>query len=127
MCATKLTTPPNFDGTWSNELESEMTLTVSGNVLTGTYTSKVSSTATGGGTTPPRPLTGFISGDLISFIVDWGPPYDSLTAWVGQLTEENGTETIKTLWHLVRNVEDEDEPTGLWYSILAGADEFKRK
>ncbi len=118
------TAAPNFGGVWINELGSEMTLTVTGDHIGGTYTSKVSG---GGGSTPPRPLVGFKNGDLIAFVVNWGSPYSSLTAWVGQHTIENGAEVIKTLWHLTQNVADADEPSGLWHSILAGADEFWRK
>jgi len=68
-----------------------------------------------------------VNGDLVSFVVNWGTKFDSLTAWVGQLTVDNGVETIRTLWHLTQNVEDDKEPTGLWHSILAGADNFTRK
>jgi Avidin family len=122
---------PNFDGDWVNELGSQMTLKVSGSNVAGTYTSKVSrepsSGGTGGGPTPASPLVGDVNADLISFVVNWGSQFDSLTAWVGQLTSDNGVETIRTLWHLTQNVEDADEPTGLWHSILAGADNFSRK
>ena len=124
---TSSATSPNFAGTWINELGSQMTLNVSGDNVSGTYTSKVSGEQVDAGPTPPRPLVGFVNGDLISFIVNWGTQYNSLTAWVGQLTAENGTDVIKTLWHLTQNIEDANEPTGLWHSILAGADEFKRK
>jgi hypothetical protein len=70
-------------------------------------------------------LLGFASDDLISFTVNFGK-YGSLTSWVGQLAGTGATETIKTLWHLARNVADTDEPTKLWGSILAGADDFTR-
>ena len=33
---------------------------------------------------------------------------------------------IRTLWHLVTNVPDADEPKELWTSTYAGADEFCR-
>jgi hypothetical protein len=33
---------------------------------------------------------------------------------------------LKTLWHLVINIDDASEPTGLWSATLAGADVFKR-
>ena len=116
---------PDFAGVWENQLESTMTLTVDGDVVSGKYRSKVSG---GGSPTPPKPLTGFKNGDLIAFVVNWELPYNSLTAWVGQHTpRKDGTEAIKTLWQLTRNIEDPDEPTGLWHSILAGADEFTRK
>ena len=101
---------PNFAGAWVNQLGSTMSLTVSGNALSGTYASKVSG---GGSPTPAKPLTGFKNGDLIAFVVNWETPYNSLTAWVGQHTIVDGAEVIKTLWHLTQNVEAPDEPTGL--------------
>jgi hypothetical protein len=38
----------------------------------------------------------------------------------------DGTETLKTLWQLVMNVPEVEEPEKLWTSIFAGADEFTR-
>jgi hypothetical protein len=55
---------PEFGGTWANQLGATMTLTVNGDMISGTYRSKVSG---GGGPTPPKPLTGFKNGDLIAF------------------------------------------------------------
>jgi Avidin family len=120
---------PNFGGTWANELGSEMTLTVRGTEVSGTYTSKVSREVAGkgGGPTPASPLVGFVNGDQMSFVVNWGTKYASLTAWVGQLVSVDGVETIRTLWHLTQNVDEDDEPTGLWHSVLTGADNFTRK
>jgi hypothetical protein len=40
--------------------------------------------------------------------------------------DESGLEVLKTLWHLVINIDDASEPTGLWSATLAGADVFKR-
>jgi hypothetical protein len=71
-------------------------------------------------------LKGFVAHDVITFCVNFGK-YGSLTAWVGQHTRDrDGNEVIYTLWHLARNVKDEDEPEDLWASILAGANEFRR-
>jgi hypothetical protein len=112
----------DFEGTWENGLESTMELSVSGNNVTGIYRTNVGS---------PKPteefdLTGYVTGDLISFTVNFGK-YGSLTAWVGQHTEpEAGQFEIKTLWHLTKNVPDNDEPDDLWSSILAGANSFTR-
>ncbi len=112
--------PVNFSGKWRNELQSVVDFKVKGSSITGTYESAVS----GGGTPIKGPLTGYINGDLIAFSVNWSTA--AITAWVGQLTTENGRETIKTLWQMTKNVEDANEPTGLWASINAGADEFVR-
>lgn len=112
----------NFNGTWRNELHSEMNLKVDANGhVTGKY-------KTGVGTPTPLEefdLVGFASGDLLSFTVNFGQ-YASLTSWSGQHTEENGTEVIKTMWLLARNVKDPDEPKNLWGATLTGYDNFQR-
>jgi hypothetical protein len=112
----------NFTGVWRNELQSVMTLTVDaqGNVA-GKYKTGVGSP----GPTEEFDLTGFASGDLLSFTVNFGR-YGSLTSWAGQHTVENGSEVIKTLWLLARNVKDPDEPNDLWGAILTGYDNFQR-
>lgn len=45
------------------------------------------------------PLIGKVSGDLVSFIVDFAE-YGSLTAWVGQVVNEPDQPIIRTVWHL---------------------------
>jgi Avidin family len=94
---------------------------MSGQKITGRYRSPVSS----GGGTVDGDLVGWADGDLISFVVNWTSPA-SLTAWTGQLVAEGGRDVIKTLWLLVQNVPDASEPSGLWQSTLAGADQFWR-
>jgi hypothetical protein len=112
----------NFEGVWVNELKSKMTLSVDvGGKVTGKY-------ETGVGAPPSSEqfdLVGFASGDLISFTVNFGE-YDSLTSWVGQLTEETAGPVIKTMWLLAKNVSDPDEPAKLWGSVLTGYDNFTR-
>lgn len=112
----------NFNGKWRNELDSEMNLIVDarGNV-SGKF-------KTGVGAPSPAEvfdLVGFASGDLLSFTVNFGK-YGSLTSWVGQHTIENGTDVIKTLWLLSRNIEDQEEPANLWGAVLTGYDNFQR-
>lgn len=113
-----------FDGTWYNQYPSQMTLKVdptTGNV-SGVYQTEVGA---------PNPgekfsLVGFVSGDLLAFSVNFGK-YGSLTSWAGQLTEnKQGKEQIDTFWHLVKNVEDADEPKKMWAAVLTGADTFLR-
>jgi hypothetical protein len=111
----------NFSGQWKNQLGSVMDLTISGQSVTGTYSSPVS----GGGGTVDGDLVGYVDGDLIAFTVNWTTPA-SLTAWTGQLVAEGGQDVIRTLWHLVMNIPDANEPTGLWQSTFAGADNFYR-
>ena len=118
------TTTPNFSGIWRNQLGSEMNLIISGNDVSGKYTTTVSATATGGKLTGT--ISGTINGDIIAFIVNWSP-IGSITTWVGQMRDDDtGNPRIDTLWHLAREVPDDEEPTGLWASILAGADTFTR-
>lgn len=112
----------DFSGSWTNQLGSTMDLSQKGEQITGTYTSSVS----GGGGTVQGDLSGWVDEDLIAFTVNWKGA-GSLTAWTGQLAEENKVETITTLWHLVMNVEDDDEDTDLWKSTFAGTDKFTRK
>lgn len=111
----------DFSGTWKNQMDSTMTLQVSGADVTGTYTSKTSGS---GGTDITGPIKGFTSGDLISFLVQW--PGGSMTAWTGQLTGEGESAKLRTLWQLVTEVPDDNERGYFWQSTLAGADEFTR-
>jgi len=111
----------NFDGTWKNQLKSEMAIKVDGGKVTGRYRAGVGT---------PRAaeefdLVGFASGDQISFTVNFGK-YGTLTSWVGQLTTEAGTEIIKTMWILSENVPDPEEPKKLWGSVLTGSANFVR-
>jgi|ERR1051326_5212042 hypothetical protein len=112
--------PANFAGHWENELQSTMELRISGNAVTGTYTSNVS----GGGGPIAGAIIGVVSGHIISFIVDWPTP--SITSWIGHLVKEDGVDVIETLWHLATPTENPDDPNELWASIYAGADRFHR-
>ena len=112
--------PASFGGTWRNELGSVMTLRVKGNVVTGRYTSKVSSSHKN----VSGPISGFVNGYTVSFVVRW--PMPSLTAWVGQLATERGREVIETLWQLTRQVENPEDAAELWNSVNCGADRFRR-
>ena len=114
------TTPAAWVGKWKNQIGSEMDLKVAGSDVTGSYTSADSS----GGKPITGDLKGNVYGDLISFLVLW--PGGSMTAWTGQLVDDENAPRIKTLWHLVTDVPDPDEPKRLWTSTFAGADEFIR-
>ena len=123
LAAPKLAATANFNGKWVNDLGSKMDITTnaSGN-LSGTY-----QTAVGSPTEHEKfDLVGFISGDLITFSVNFGK-YGSLTSWAGQHTvDSTGSALIKTLWLLSENIPDAQEPDKLWGSILAGANNFMR-
>lgn len=115
--------PVNFNGRWCNSLGSvmEVQADVNGD-LSGIYRTGVGQPEP----TDPFDLTGFVTGDLIVFCVNFGR-FGSLTAWTGQHTRnEQGNEVIRTLWHLAKNVKDELEPDQLWAAILAGANDFRR-
>lgn len=108
----------DFTGDWTNELKSIAHLKQSGNLLSGTYESKVSST----GDTTAGDLCGYVDGDLISFVVRWRD-FQAITAWVGQLRAGASVQTFDTLWQMTTQVAAGDE----WASINAGADTFTRQ
>lgn len=115
------TYPAAWAGRWENQIESFMELTVAGEHVTGTYTSS-------NNIEDEEPVTGelkgYVSGDLISFLVLW--PGGSITAWSGQLVDDQVNPNIKTLWHLVTDIPNALEPDKLWTTTLAGADVFHR-
>lgn len=111
--------PINVAGKWVNEYQSTAEFVISGDAITGTYTSRAGDEITG-------PIKGYITGDILAFSVLWNTPAGSITSWVGQIVDVDGTETLKTLWQLVVNIPDDKEPKGLWTSIYAGADNFTR-
>jgi hypothetical protein len=109
-------------GKWTNQIGSTMELSVVGHDVTGIYTSENSQIAGGGSVTGS--LKGYVAADVISFTVLW--PGGSITAWVGQLVDDADAPRIKTLWQLVTDIPDAQEPKKLWTTTLAGADEFHR-
>ena len=120
-----------LDGTWYNELNSEMTLSVSedssnGSIVTGTYQSKVGDAA---GIYTLTGITDEGTGDLtpnIGFAVSWVNPIygnsNSVTTWSGQVQEINGEEVITTFWLLTQ----ETSPANSWTSTRIGQDTFTR-
>lgn len=114
-------TAPSFDGIWVNELRSTMDLKVTANAIAGIYTSAVSAN----GSPVVGRLVGFVNGDLISFVVTW--PVGAITAWVGQLLDKAGQPELFTLWQMTTNIPDAQEPEGMWASVYAGTDTFRRK
>ena len=109
-----------FSGEWKNQLSSRMMLTVDGQgQVTGTYT-----TAVGQPDSRQSPLIGFVSNDIIKFTVNFGR---SLAAWSGQLQQnDQGQEELDTLWHLIVNVPEEEEPSHAWKDTYTGSDRFHR-
>lgn len=117
---TAAATGVDFSGRWINQYGSVMDITVADKEISGTYRSAVS----GVGSSVSGPLRGHLNGDLIAFTVNW--PTAAITAWVGQLVIEGGADTVRTLWQMTTNIEEAQEPQGLWHSIFAGADRFTR-
>jgi Avidin family len=116
-------TSTDFSGHWINELRSSMDLTVTGSAVSGTYTSAVS----GDGSVITGPVIGFVAGDVIAFSVLWPSNPGSITSWVGQLVlDSDGDEQLDTLWYLVVNVADAEDPASTWTTIHAGSDQFHR-
>jgi hypothetical protein len=111
----------NFAGAWKNEYGSTMTLAVTGTMLSGVYISEVS----GANKKTQGALTGYVNGDLIAFAVRWEESA-SITAWVGHLVVENGTEAIETLWQMSTQTPSAEDPNELWQSVFAGSDRFTR-
>jgi hypothetical protein len=120
IAATASSTPADFAGTWKNELKSSMELHVTGDKVTGTYTSQVSGT----GHQVTGDISGCINGHVITFFVKW--PSASITTWMGHLVEEYDVPAIETLWFLGMQTANPDDPSELWESVLAGADRFYR-
>ena len=111
-----------FDGDWQNDRGSRVSLTVTDGMLSGVYQTNVGR--------PDKnkkfPLTGYVSGDMITFTVNFAG-FNSMTAWTGQMTKDGqGNDVIKTLWQNTKDVPDEDEPAEMWGSIRAGASDFRK-
>jgi hypothetical protein len=115
----------SLEGTWYNELGSEMNLQVAGIEVTGTYQTAVGD-AQGiyqlYGATDSEPTT---PNQAVGFVVAWENEFGSshsATAWSGQWQLINGQETITTMWLLT----SETDPTQDWQSTLVGKDVFTR-
>jgi hypothetical protein len=114
--------PVDFSGEWWNTHCAQISLSPTGNRLSGRYRPK--NTATNG---QSFKLTGYRTGvDLIAFIVSLGPD-GPLIAWTGQHMIQNGDETIIMKWHMTVDVPEEEETEDtLLASVSAGMDSFKR-
>jgi hypothetical protein len=113
----------DFSGVWVNELGSEMELTVNEGRVSGTYSTAVGKVRP----TERFKLTGFASGDRIVFCVHFGP-YGTLAAWTGLHNTDKGEEEIYSLWHLPRDMHDNEEAKEYrWSAILTGVNIFKRQ
>ncbi len=112
----------NLNGTWYNELGSEMTIQTNGNTITGTYRTGTGS-AYGTFNLVGLTDTDNDASQAVGWIVVWQNQYtslDSVTAWSGQYQVINGVPTIVTTWLLTQ----ETNPQNDWHSTLVGQDTF---
>lgn len=118
----------NIKGTWENELGSTLVIdnVAAGGIILGNYTSP------SGTTGQARSLTGWVNAGapvagksnvkVVSFSVNWGATYGSVTSWSGACSMQTGKPVITTLWHLTRAT------TGYsWDHTLSGTDTFTPK
>ena len=110
----------NFNGTWKNDMGSELVFSVNDGFVTGKYNTNVGE--------PDKhksfPLTGQTEGDQIVFTVNFRG-FNSMTAWVGQVTlEANGKPYLRTMWHNTKDIADAQEKQNIWGSIRTGASDF---
>ena len=111
----------DVSGVWHNQLSSqiEMKYDPATHALTGTYENHAAPAQ------PPFqkvPLVGTVNGDVVSWTVNWGPQFGSITAWVGHVyVNKHGVVEINTMWHLARPIESPDK---VWMGVLDGSDTF---
>ena len=106
-------------GTWHNEQGSELRIEVGpGGKLSGRFASGV-----GFGTDETFEVTGFLSGRLIVFAVDFGK-YGSLTSWVGHVVDDDGP-ALRTLWQMTVELPHPDDAADLWKTVWSGANTFR--
>ncbi len=117
-CATA--SAEDVSGTWVNERGSAVTFTVKEGLLSGYYNTQLGNPDS----KSKFPLTGFIEGDQVTFTVNF-KGYDSLTSWTGQISQDDQGPFIRTLWHLTRDVPDDQENEDMWSSIVAGSANFR--
>jgi hypothetical protein len=109
-------------GQWHNDRGSGVNFTCGADgQLSGTYNTHLGAPDKG----QSFPLTGWVEGDNLTFTVNF-KGYGSITAWAGQIEEVGGEPQLKTLWHLTRDISEEQEPADMWASVTAGASVFTR-
>ncbi len=112
-------TAVDLTGHWQNERGSVLVVdSVVDGVLKGTFTSTVGKA----NSKVAYPITGFVNGDVVGFVVNFGES-GSVATFAGQLADEG----LRTQWHVSRDVADADEPKQLWSSVLTGSDTFTKR
>lgn len=112
----------DFSGSWKSVRGSEMTLAVSGNEITGRYTSSIGD-AKGESSFP---LRGFVSGDLISFTVNFGQ-FATLASWAGQFApDDHQSPALHTVFVAAIDVPNQYEANRVWGGVRTGSDTFTK-
>jgi len=111
----------DFAGSWRNQLESVLELTVVGDIVGGRFESGVGDD----GETVWVQVSGRVLDDVITFNAVY-PKYGTVVAWVGQHTVENGVGKLKAQWLHVTNIPDDQEQDWMWFTNRIGADVFTR-
>ena len=119
----RVATMSGFSGRWTNQLGSEMNITVTGQSVTGTYQSAVGNVVSG----KKYNLVGFVSEDIIGFVVDYDDSV-AVATWIGRYVSTEGVERIHTLWHTGSTYADKShtKKRDLWDSFGTNADVFDR-
>ena len=113
--------PHALEGQWVNASGSVAVIEVgTDGRLSGRYCSELGQVESGS----CHPLTGWVAGDVAGFAVRFEPP-GSITTWSGQIGEDADGPYLRTLWHLSRDVPNEDEPDRLWESTISGFAVFR--
>ncbi len=111
-----------YSGTWYNQHGSSMELSVSeAGAVSGKFRSGVGLSHRD----EQFDVTGFVAGEVISFVVDFSK-YETLTTWTGHFVSEDGGPQIQAMWHMAvatppRHGRD------LWKGTWTGADIFRRE
>jgi len=112
---------PTIGGTWYNQHGSELNIAIDEEgLIRGGFR-----TAVGFSSGEQSLVTGFATGDLLSFVAEF-THHGCLTAWVGHYLVQDGLELLETLWHMVGMAPDSPAGKDVWRSTWSGADMFHR-
>lgn len=117
-----MTTEHSVAGIWYNQHSSVLTLAADS---AGNLTGHLRSHSGLAKTFEPCAVTGFVRGELVAFVVDFGR-FDSLTTWAGHLVSYNDEDSIRACWHMTVTLPMKDTGEETWRGIWTGEDEFRR-
>lgn len=111
----------NFEGTWKNQHQSILELSVVDGLVRGRFLSRVGED----GQPLWAEINGCILGDVITFHAVY-PLYRTIVTWIGQHIVENGIGSIHTQWLHATDIKEREEHEWMWYSNRIGSDIFTR-